>query len=111
MEQTIVALISLLLILFIPLQIVFAIKIKLALSKLRRTEQITEEDALKFLNSMRTVLWIPYTTKYFSRMREAYTYIYGSPLVSYETKKKVHKSLKLRLVKGIVTPKNYDQVS
>ncbi|WP_456277597.1 hypothetical protein [Bacillus sp. AK128] len=111
METLFAGLISILLVLFIPLQVVFAIKIKLALSKLRRKEQISEEDAIKFYESMRTVLWIPYTTKYFNRMREAYNYIYTSPLVSFETKMKVNKSLKFRLVKGIPLPKQYDSAS
>lgn len=111
METAITGFIGLLLALFIPLQIVFAIKIKLSLSKLRRTDKITEDDALQFYNSMKTVLWVPYTTKYFNRLREAYSYIYGSPLVSFETKKKVHKSLKFRLVQGITVPKQYHSAS
>ncbi|MGG4507862.1 hypothetical protein ABEP00_19085 [Heyndrickxia sporothermodurans] len=111
MEATLVSLIALFLIICIPLQIIFAIKIKIAVFKLRKKKQITEDDAMKFLKSMRTVLWIPYTTKYFSRMREAYQYIYNSPLVSFETKMKVHKSLSFRLVKGIAAPKKYNSVS
>ncbi|TXC90914.1 hypothetical protein FS935_08380 [Metabacillus litoralis] len=111
MEAVVGGLFGLLFALFIPMQIVFAIKIKLSLSKLRRLDQITEDDALHFHKSMKTVLWVPYTTKYFNRMREAYKYIYDSPLVSFETKKNVHKSLKFRLVQGIPVPKQYHSAS
>jgi hypothetical protein len=111
MDSILGGLIGLFLIIGIPLQIIFAIKIKMAVFKLRRKNQITEEDAMKFLKSMRFVLWVPYTTKYFSRMREAYQYIYGSPLVSFETKKKVHKALRFRLVQGIAAPKKYESAS
>lgn len=111
MESIFGMVIGLFLILFIPLQIVFAIIIKIEVFKLRKTERITEKEANRFLKSMRFVLWVPYTTKYFTRMREAYRYIYESPLVSFETKRKLHKSLKWRLVKGIPAPKAYEKIS
>ncbi|QOR66308.1 hypothetical protein IM538_21500 [Cytobacillus suaedae] len=97
--------------LFIIFQIIFAIIIKIEVFKLRRKDQITEDDAQRFYSKMGFVLWVPYTNKYFSRMREAYGYIYESPQVSFETKKKVHKRLKFRLVKGIKAPKQYEAAS
>ncbi|MFV8826435.1 hypothetical protein [Alkalihalobacterium sp. APHAB7] len=111
MESIFGVVIGLFLILFIPLQIIFAIIIKIEVFKLRKKDRITEKEASGFLKRMRYVLWVPYTTKYFSRMREAYRYIYESPLVSFETKRKVHKSLKWRLVKGIPAPKEYQKIS
>lgn len=94
-------------ILIIALQVYFAIRIKVETFKLRRKNQITEKDALRFLGKMRLVLWVPNSTKYYGELREAYHYIYNSPLVMYNTKIKVNKCLRFRLVKGIPVPKKY----
>ncbi|MDP4086085.1 MAG: hypothetical protein Q8934_15895 [Bacillota bacterium] len=94
--------------LFIFLQIIFAIQIKAELFKLRQKGKIMEEDAIDFLQKLKYILWIPYSGKYFNRMREIYGYFYQSPLVRFETKLKLHKSLSFRLVQEITAPKKYD---
>ncbi|PGT81528.1 hypothetical protein [Bacillus sp. AFS040349] len=84
----------------IILQIKFAITIKLAVRKLEKN-QITQELAENFLKKIKSVWWVPYTTKYFNLMRKGYTLIYVSQEVSEETKKKLRSMMKFRLVKGI----------
>ncbi|KAF0821206.1 hypothetical protein KIS1582_5089 [Cytobacillus firmus] len=84
----------------IILQIKFAITIKLAVRKLKKN-QITQELAENFLKKIRSVWWVPYTTKYFNLMRKGYALIYVSQEVSEETKKKLRSMMKFRLVKGL----------
>jgi hypothetical protein len=99
--------IILLLVLFIPLQIIFAIIINIQLAKFNFKKQIEEKDAQKLISWLKFVLWVPYTTSYFNRMRKLYYLTYASPLVHEETKEKLYKMMRRRLVRGLTPVKRY----
>jgi hypothetical protein len=88
-------------ILFIPLQVIFGIIINIQLAKFKLKKQIDEKDAQKLIGWLKFVLWVPYTTSYFNRMRELYYLTYASPLVHEETKEKLYKMMRWRLVRGL----------
>jgi hypothetical protein len=99
-----------LIVLFIPLQIIFGSIINIQLAKFKLKKRITDEDATKLCKTLKFVWWVPYTNSYFNRMRQLYYFVYSSPLVDLETKRSLYKSMRWRLVRGLTPVKEYNEV-